>query len=119
LTLALGALILRVDQGAIMKNGLGEDPLTLTTISLCSVLRCIVMTLAFLTIAARAQITPGGGDYTSTVSPTASFGTSARLELPCNTAVRKSQKSDPNAMRKLLVNVQPGVSSWPNHIPQE
>jgi hypothetical protein len=91
--------------------------LTLTTISLCSVLRCIVLTLAFLTFAARAQIAPGE-DYTDAVSPTASFGTKARTDLPFK-PVRKSQTLELNSMRKFRVNVHPGISSWPNHIPQE
>ena len=100
-----------------MKNGLGKDLLTLTTISLYSVLRCIVLTLAFLTIAARAQIMPRG-DYTKTVSPTASFWTIVRTVLPVK-PVRKPQTLELNSMRKFQVNVHPGISSWPNHIPQE
>ena len=113
MTLASSARILRVHQGAIMKNGLGKDLLTLTTISLYSVLRCIVLTLAFLTIAARAQIMPGGD-----VSPTASFWTIVRTVLPVK-PVRKPQTLELNSMRKFQVNVHPGISSWPNHIPQE
>lgn len=49
--------------------------MTLATLTLRSVLRCIVLTLVLLTLAARAQITPGADAYTKNATSPANFGT--------------------------------------------
>ena len=46
-----------------------------------SVLRCIALTLALLTIAARAQITPSQDAYTNTATPTTDYGSKTFLDV--------------------------------------
>ena len=55
--------------------------MTLADLTFRSVLRCIVLILALLTIAAKAQITPSADAYTNTADPTTNYGASVLLNV--------------------------------------
>ena len=55
--------------------------MTLDTLSFRSVLRCFVLVVAFLTIAAKAQITPSGDAFTNTAATSTNYGTNVLLNV--------------------------------------
>jgi hypothetical protein len=55
--------------------------MTLDTLSFRSVLRCVVLILTLLTIAARAQLTPSGDSYTNTAASTTNYGAKTLLDV--------------------------------------
>jgi hypothetical protein len=54
---------------------------TLDTLSFRSVLRCFVLVVALLTLAARAQITPSGDAFTNTAATSTNYGANVLLDV--------------------------------------
>ena len=55
--------------------------MALATLTLRSVLRCVVLILALLTIAAKAQLTPSADSYINTAAANTNYGSSKLLDV--------------------------------------